>query len=241
MLGYRHTEETKAKLSNALTGLRVGNKHPMYGVAGDKSVWFGRKHTEETKERLRIANTGENGAWFGKFGKNHPSYGRIASIEEREKMSKRSIGKNNPNFGNRWNDKQRKKASERIKMDIISGRRKPMTEEQKKHLSKRMSGENNHNFGKPMSDKTKDKLSKAHIGKHHTIESKARMSKKRKGSMNANAKDEKYYNKTPVPRSAFKTTCYRLGWNFDDFSETFVEWYNRPSGGRYRKYVYKRV
>jgi len=51
--GYKHTKETKIKLSEANTG---------------------KKHTKETKRKLSEANKGENNPMFG-IGKDHPRFG----------------------------------------------------------------------------------------------------------------------------------------------------------------------
>jgi len=54
--GHTLSEGTKAKISQALKGVHVG----------DKSPWFGKTFSEETKQRMSLEKTGENNPWFGK-------------------------------------------------------------------------------------------------------------------------------------------------------------------------------
>ena len=63
-IGYKHTEETKKKISESV----LGEKNPMYGKnhSGEKNPMYGKNHSEETKEK--ISNTLK-----GKMvGENHP-------------------------------------------------------------------------------------------------------------------------------------------------------------------------
>ena len=46
--GKRISEETKAKMSNALKG----ENNPQYGLKGEKSPNYGKHHSEETKEKI---------------------------------------------------------------------------------------------------------------------------------------------------------------------------------------------
>jgi group I intron endonuclease len=51
-LGYKHTEETRAKISSSITG----EKHPM----------FGKQHSEETRTKMSSLKVGEQNPMFGK-------------------------------------------------------------------------------------------------------------------------------------------------------------------------------
>lgn len=60
---YKHTEETRKKISNSLKGKFCGSKNPMFGIKGDKhplygktSYFYGHKHTEETKYKIHLNN-----------------------------------------------------------------------------------------------------------------------------------------------------------------------------------------
>ena len=61
--GRKHTEETKAKISNSLKG--------------EKHHFYGKKHTDETKRKMSLASSGEN---------NH-IYGKTLSDERKEQLS----------------------------------------------------------------------------------------------------------------------------------------------------------
>ncbi len=67
--GRWHTEETKAKISEALSG----ENHPMYG----------KQHSEEARAKMSKA----------KLGENHPMYGKELPEETRAKISKAHKGK----------------------------------------------------------------------------------------------------------------------------------------------------
>ena len=82
------------------------------------------------------------------------------------------------------------------------------------------------------------------FGKHHTEESKRKMSKSRKGEKNhmygmngdKNPKfnPKEYYEINSTTRASFKRTCRRQGWNFDDF----IEVNSRYKSGNNKKYYY---
>ncbi|VBB87389.1 GIY COII i1 grp IB protein, partial (mitochondrion) [Podospora comata] len=55
-LGYKLTEETKAKISKSLKGIYVG----------EKSALYGRTHSEETKALMALNKLGANNSLFGK-------------------------------------------------------------------------------------------------------------------------------------------------------------------------------
>lgn len=68
------SEETKAKISKAFTGLRSGDKHPLYGKSGEQSATFGRKHTDEEKKRM-------SEACMGRYeGDKHPKARKVVQV-----------------------------------------------------------------------------------------------------------------------------------------------------------------
>lgn len=69
---------------------------------------IGYKHTDETKSKISAALTGPGNGNFGKFGKNHPSYGKKHSEATIAKMS----GKNHHSNGRVISDSTRKKLSQ---------------------------------------------------------------------------------------------------------------------------------
>jgi|ERR1700744_802936 len=68
-LGYKHTEETIAKIS------------------GEKNSMFGKIHSVETKAKISKAFEGKNHPRYGIRGENHPFYGKTHSIEVRARIS----------------------------------------------------------------------------------------------------------------------------------------------------------
>ena len=70
---YKHLEETKLKISNALKGIYIG----------EKSALFGKLHTEETKQKMS----------FKKLGPNNPLYGKEHSDCTKDKMSIKALGR----------------------------------------------------------------------------------------------------------------------------------------------------
>ena len=71
--GFKHSEETKTKISKALKGIYVG----------DNSALFGRLHKEETKKLMSLK----------KAGKNNPLYGKIHSEETKDLMRQKALGR----------------------------------------------------------------------------------------------------------------------------------------------------
>ena len=84
--GWVHSEETKTKISNALSG----SNNPQYG----------KPHLEETKLKISLANRGENHRLFNKFHSEETkakiskaNLGRIHSDEVKSKISNSHLGK----------------------------------------------------------------------------------------------------------------------------------------------------
>ena len=72
-LGRKLTEETKAKISQALKGLFVG----------DKAYWHGRTMSEETRKLMSLKRTGEL----------NPLYGKSHKEESKELMRQKALGR----------------------------------------------------------------------------------------------------------------------------------------------------
>ncbi len=64
-LGYKHTDETKRKLSEAGKGRVAWNK----GLPG---TWMGKSHSEESKQKISISKKGQSS------GEKNPMYGKSA-------------------------------------------------------------------------------------------------------------------------------------------------------------------
>jgi NUMOD3 motif len=91
VLGMKHSEETKKKLSKIHKGRFVGDKNPMFGkpvsdntINKIREANKGHKHSEETKNKIREKLIG-----------NKHTLGHKHSKELRERMAKSNIGKHN--------------------------------------------------------------------------------------------------------------------------------------------------
>lgn len=83
-LNFKHSEETKAKISKSLKGVYVK----------EKSALFGRIHTKETKNLMSLKKLNKNNPFFGKTHSEETknlmrevALGRIHSEETKLKMS----------------------------------------------------------------------------------------------------------------------------------------------------------
>jgi len=81
LLGYKHTEEARAKMS------------------GENNHNFGKQMSEETRHKLSEAFTGELNPMFGKYGELNPMFGTHRSAETRAKISIAQKGELGNNFG----------------------------------------------------------------------------------------------------------------------------------------------
>lgn len=61
-VGFNHSEETKAKISDSLTGIYIG----------EKSSLFGRLHLEKTKELMSLKKAGKNNPLYGSLKSHSP-------------------------------------------------------------------------------------------------------------------------------------------------------------------------
>ena len=88
-------------------------------------------------------------------------------------------------------------------------------------ISQSQTGKGNSFYGKNHSKKHIEKLKLNNLGRN-----------------NPNAKNIEFYKNNGRTRSAFKTSCKRLGYDFNNFIETFYGWYTKPNGKRERLYTY---
>jgi len=151
---FRHTDESKKKISESLKGKFAGQKHPMHG----------KHHTEESKKKISQANMG-----------------RVTTDETRKKLSDSKKGKPRPDLlGKKHTDESRKKMSEAKKGKIFSeehrqnlskamlGRPSPrkgmkLSQDQKKRQSESMLGKPSWNKGKKTPSAVKKKISDSRI------------------------------------------------------------------------------
>ena len=138
LLGYRHTNEARAKISAA----GMGKRHYMYGKHHSEETkrkmsdaHRGKHHSEATKRKIGEANSGERSPNYGKHlskdtrqkmsaahkGKHH-------SKETKRKISEALIGERNYNYGKHLSEETKRKIS-----DVQKG--KHHSEESKRKIS----------------------------------------------------------------------------------------------------------
>ena len=146
--------------------------------------------SEETRKKLSIASSGKNNAMYGKFGKDHPSYGRYVSEDTKNKLSEALRGKKKSeehiqhlreaNLGKKMSEESRRKISESLK-GLFAGERHPMygkkhTDETKHRMSESQKAVwdeerriewSKHQTGKQHTDETKNKISRANSGENN--------------------------------------------------------------------------
>lgn len=77
-IGMKHTEETKNKISQAISG----EKHPNYGKKGPETNGYGYKHTEEAKNKI---SKNHSKHWLNKT-KSEETKNRISKSKKGTKM-----------------------------------------------------------------------------------------------------------------------------------------------------------
>ena len=87
-LGYRHTEETKARLSQiAKERLKDPSANPMYGRRGESAPAYGRKHSRDARQKMSEAHMGVKNPMYGRCGANHPSHGKSPTEQTRRQIA----------------------------------------------------------------------------------------------------------------------------------------------------------
>ena len=172
-------ERSKDKESPKL--YRALNKYPL-------DVWNKEILAEgfESDEELNAAEI----SWIAKFDSKNKGYnctdggdgafGRVPSLESREKQSKAMMGK--PSWSKGKTGIFSKETLQRMS-DARKGVR--WSEEAKKRMSETRSGENHPLYGKRHSEESKEKMSIAHKGKKLSSEHKRNLSLAKLGNQNA--------------------------------------------------------
>ena len=168
--GQKHTDEAKAKLSEAAMG---------------NTKWLGKHHSEETKRKISEAKKGtkasdETKRKMSEAAKgHHRGLGYKHTEEAKAKMSEARLGNKNC-VGHKHTDETRKKMSES---------HKNISEETRQKLSEAGIG-NKNTLGYKHTPETKVKMSKAAMGNERasgnklSIETRLKMSESRKGEKN---------------------------------------------------------
>lgn len=109
VVGLKWTDEMR----EAARQRNLGRKG--ISLPGEMNPMFGRSHTDEQKARWSELRKGTNAGAanpnFGKFGPDHPSYGRVFSAETLERLSEQRRGEKNPNYGKTASAETRAKMS----------------------------------------------------------------------------------------------------------------------------------
>ena len=129
--------------------------------------------------------------------------GGVPSEDARRKMSKAHkglcAGEKHPMFGKHHSEETKKKIGKSHKGKPSHNKGKPMSEKTKKKLSESkkglQAGEKNPMFGKHHSDETKLKISKVHKGKHISEEQKKKLSSALKGRIMSDEQKKKLSKK----------------------------------------------
>ena len=113
-------EETKQKISKALTGKKLSPEHIQAcsnGLKGLPSHNKGKAMSEEQKEKLRIASTGKHHTEWSRFKLSLAHRGKKASEQTRKNISESKKGEKNP----RYNKPQTEKQKQALQQYIING------------------------------------------------------------------------------------------------------------------------
>ncbi|MFB7875621.1 NUMOD3 domain-containing DNA-binding protein [Nocardia sp. NPDC056064] len=82
---------------------------------GEAAPFFGHNHSAAQRAKWSIerkgTNAGEANPNYGKFGPEHPAFGRVMSEESRRRLSAMRMGAGNPNFGKTASAETRAKMS----------------------------------------------------------------------------------------------------------------------------------
>lgn len=151
--GYKHSEETKKKKSEASSG----EKAYWYGKCGEQHPAFGRKHTDE--EKMRISESHK---------------GMTHTEETKEKLKQLFIGENNPRYGTKHIEETKKKISK-------SHMEKKHSEESKNKMSVSQKARyanpeyQNPLIGRQLSEEHRKNLSDSHKGNTQSQETREKI------------------------------------------------------------------
>ena len=95
LFGKPRPEKTRAKISKSRYGMHrtpESRAKQSQSVSGEKNHNYGKPRLEETRIKISSSLSGEKSIWFGKCGKDHPSFGHRPSEESRKRQSDMRIG-----------------------------------------------------------------------------------------------------------------------------------------------------
>ena len=164
-------------------------------------------------------------------GKNHPMYGKKHSEESKKKMSEslkgKMIGIKNSFYGKKHSEESKKKMSESSKGQIAWNKGKKLTDKQKEKavalLGKYIKQNGSAMKGKHHSEESKKKMSESKEGKKLSQETKNKLKgripwNKGTGDPTLDLKRQiKYYTKLGFPH---KLSCYEIQWALTAWTRT---------------------
>ncbi|MGI9163468.1 MAG: NUMOD3 domain-containing DNA-binding protein [Mycobacterium sp.] len=107
--GVEWTAEMRRAASIRATGRMIPSRF------GDENPFYRGEHSPEQRAKWSAARkgtyAGADNPNYGKFGPDHPGYGRRVSEEAKARLSKRMTGTGNPNFGRVASEETRAKMS----------------------------------------------------------------------------------------------------------------------------------
>jgi len=84
-------------------------------ILKNRKTTYGNRHSDAQKKKWskerKGSITGVKNPNWGKFGSDHPAYGRVLSKETKKRLSEQKRGKGNPNYGKPLSEETRKKMS----------------------------------------------------------------------------------------------------------------------------------
>lgn len=168
---HNQSEETKAKRKATLNTPDTKKKLSDAG----KAAWSNEDYYKTMCEKARTSWTDER--------KKKKSDSMMGELNHQYGKS----GELSPNYGLKRSDKTRAKMSSSLKESYNNGNRiryRHISEDEHNKRSQAASGENNGMYGKHHTEESKKKMSKnspkSMLGKHHTEESKAKLSEAHK-------------------------------------------------------------
>ena len=185
-VGLKRSEETKRKIAAWHKGRPLSEETKRKLCLAN----LGKKCTPETVQKMINASTGKNNSCFGKFGKEHPAYGRKASEEDLIKQRKGirlyyasdKVKTRVYKTGFKLSEETRHKISLSHNGRVYG----KMSEEVKRKMRIAKLGSKNPNFGKPLSREHKEKIRNTITGMKRSDATRERVRLSKLGNKNPN-------------------------------------------------------
>lgn len=112
--GHVWSDEQRRKHSETMKEI-VNRPEVKEKIKKNRTIRYGAIHSEEQKEKWSIMRkgtiTGDKNPNYGKFGPDHPSYGRKLSEASKKRLSILRAGEGNPNYGKSISEETKLKMS----------------------------------------------------------------------------------------------------------------------------------